>query len=335
MMRTLSFLLRLLLLWPTAVLAVSCQPTELSLTISEAWARPADMGGTSAVYLNLTNHGRVSAELVGISASNGMAALHETTLEGDTMRMRPLDKVIIPAGDTVAFAPGGKHIMLMGLSDALMAGETLSLTLQFASGQTVAVTAEVSQTAPDALTQQALTAVAQGQYVGQVVNPPVPVADFAQPSTHPDIHAFSDLNGQWRVIFFGYMHCPDFCPLTLVDYRTVKEQLPPNIVDDVTFIFISVDAIRDTPDKMEAYLANFDPAFVGFAPDDETLAHLQPSYGFYYQRRLDEGEQAIYTVDHSTRSYLVDPDGYLRASFAYDLPPQQIATALRWYIRHW
>lgn len=195
-----------------------------------------------------------------------------------------------------------------------------------------------TETAPDTsqdpLTQQALTAVAQGHYVGQVVNPPHPVTDFTQPSTRSDIKKFSDLNGQWRVIFFGYMHCPDFCPLTLVDYRDVKTQLPPATVDEISFVFISVDAVRDTPDKMETYLAHFDPAFIGFAPDDETLARIQPDYDFYYERRLDDGDQAIYTVDHSTRSYLVDPNGILRASFAYDTEPHLIAQALQWYVDH-
>ncbi len=182
------------------------------------------------------------------------------------------------------------------------------------------------------LTAKALTAVAEGQYVGQLLNPPIQVQDFSQPSTHPDIDAFSDLHGQWRVVFIGYLHCPDFCPLTLVDYRHVKQELTPTEAEAVSFVFISVDAARDTVAKMKPYLANFDPDFIGFALDDATLTQIQPEYGFYYQRRMAEGSQAVYTVDHSTRSYLVDPDGYLRASFAYSTPPQQIAAALRWYL---
>lgn len=184
------------------------------------------------------------------------------------------------------------------------------------------------------VTEKALTAVAQGQYVGQPLNPPLQVKDFSQTSTHPDINAFSDLTGQWRVIFFGYMYCPDFCPLTLVDYRDVRRQLTPEEDGQIEFIFISVDAARDTPERLQTYLANFDPTFIGFPLDDATLAEIQPEYGFYYQRRMGEGSQAVYTVDHSTRSYLVDPEGYLRASFAYDTPPPQIAEALSWYLTH-
>ncbi|MCA9895918.1 MAG: SCO family protein [Anaerolineae bacterium] len=183
----------------------------------------------------------------------------------------------------------------------------------------------------DALTELALTAQQQDIYVGQVEQPPVRVQDFVAPSSDWALSKFSDTDGTWRVIFFGYMHCPDFCPLTLVDYRNVKALLGDE-AQEITFVFVSVDSIRDTPELMQPYLANFDPDFVGFAPDDATLSQIQPDYNFYYERRMDSGSQAIYTVDHSTRSYLVDRDGVLRASFAYDKDPQMIADALRWYL---
>lgn len=183
----------------------------------------------------------------------------------------------------------------------------------------------------DALTEMALIAQQQDIYVGQIEQPPVRVQDFAAPSSVSALSKFSDTDGTWRVIFFGYMHCPDFCPLTLVDYRNVKELLGDE-AQEITFVFISVDSVRDTPELMQPYLANFDPDFIGFAPDDATLSQIQPDYNFYYERRMDSGSQAIYTVDHSTRSYLVDRDGMLRASFAYDKDPQMIADALRWYL---
>jgi protein SCO1/2 len=185
----------------------------------------------------------------------------------------------------------------------------------------------------DALTEQALAAAAAGVYVGQVVNPPIQTQDFEVPSSHDEVSRLSDLNGKWRVIFFGYMHCPDFCPLTLVDYMRVKAALG-EAASEVDFIYISVDAVRDTASALRRYLANFDTAFIGFSADDATLSRIQPDYGFYYERRLDTGTQAVYTVDHSTRSYLLDRDGVLRASFAYQTAPSDVAGALLWYLDH-
>ncbi len=306
--------------------------------IAGAWARPGE--DMSAAYMRLTNGGTEMERLVAVRSEAGMAEIHEMQMEGDIMRMRPVEGIDIPPGETVALQPGGLHIMLMGLPEPLAAGDTLPLTLVFASGQTVEVTAWVSSTPipfelePDDLTEQSLAAVDAGIYVGQVANPPIQVQDFAVPSSDATVTRLSDLNGTWRVIFFGYMHCPDFCPLTLADYKRVKALLR-DAAEDVTFVYVSVDAIRDTPEAIRRYLANFDPDFVGFSADDETLSRIQPDYGFYYQRRMDSDSLAVYTIDHSTRSYLVDPDGVLRASFAYRTDPRAIADALRWYMDRW
>lgn len=172
-----------------------------------------------------------------------------------------------------------------------------------------------------------------GLYVGDRVDPPLELQDFTLPSSTGETMSLSDLNGQWRVMFFGYLHCPDFCPLTLAEYRQVKGLLGED-AEQVEFVYVSVDGVRDTPEALRAYLGNFDPEFIGFSGDDETLARIQPDYGFYYSRRLDSGSQAVYVIDHSTRSYLVDPEGRLRASFTYDVDPPVIASAIQWHMQH-
>lgn len=319
----------------TACTAVTI-PDADSLTVSGAWARPAE--GMSAAYLQISNNGRSPVQLVGVTTPAAAAAeLHETTMDDDVMRMRPVTAIAIPAGKTVRLEQGGSHIMLLDLVAPLVEGESIGLTLTFDNGVTVETVARVSTIpvtlAPDALTMQAETAVSAGTYLGQIVNPPVLVQDFSLPASREDITRLSDLAGHWRVIFFGYMHCPDFCPLTLVDYQKTKTLLDEQ-AEEVTFIFISVDAARDTPEAIQDYLAHFDPDFVGFAADDATLGRIQPDYGFYYERRLDSGSNAVYTIDHSTRSYLLDRAGVLRASFAYDTEPQAMAMALQWYLAH-
>lgn len=165
-------------------------------------------------------------------------------------------------------------------------------------------------------------------YRGELVEPPIQLQDFTLPASTGQSLSLSDLDGQWRVIFFGYLHCPDFCPLTLAEYRQVKQLLAEEAAQ-VDFIYISVDGVRDTPEALRVYLANFDPDFIGLSGDDVTLARIQPDYGFYYQRRLDSGSQAVYVIDHSTRSYLVNPSGQLVATFTYDISPAAIASAIR------
>lgn len=334
-------------LWMTVALLllalgmVAAAQDESALQITGAWARPSTEGNeVSAAYLQIANQSSHDDALLSVATDAAqMAELHTMAMEGDIMRMRPVDRIDILAGETIVLRPGGLHIMLMDLTTPLIEGESLTLTLTFESGVVLAVEALItSQPIPyelpvDALTEQALDAVSAGVYVGQVANPPIMTQDVAVPSSHAGIDALSDLNGSWRVIFFGYMRCPDFCPLTLAEYKQVKSLLQ-EAASEVTFVFITVDAARDTPEALQRYLANFDSAFVGFAADDDTLARIQPDYGFYYERRMNSDSQAVYTIDHSTRSYLLDRDGILRASFAYDARPRAIADALMWYLEH-
>lgn len=313
-----------------------------ALQVTGAWVRPTAGNDVSAAYLHITNYGDQDDALLSVTTEFApMSELHTMQMDGDVMRMRAVERIDLPAGETVTLRPGGLHIMLMGLSAPLVEGEYLTLTLTFESGATRNAVAIITQQPipyplpMDTLTEQALAAVVEGVYVGQVANPSIMTQDFAVPSSHADVETLHDLNGTWRVIFFGYMHCPDFCPLTLVEYKRVKALLDEAAAaSEVTFVYITVDAVRDTPEALKRYLANFDPEFIGFTADDLTLTRIQPDYGFYYERRMDSASQAVYTIDHSTRSYLLDREGILRASFAYDAEPRAIADALLWYLEH-
>lgn len=183
-----------------------------------------------------------------------------------------------------------------------------------------------------AVTQAQIALASQSDlFIGNVVNPPILLQDFEMPSSMGGNLRLTDLRGSWLVIFFGYLHCPDFCPLTLVSYERIKRFLGDN-AQKVKFVYISVDGARDTPEAMSRYLSNFDDEFIGLTGDDQTLARIQPDYGFYYLRRLDDGNLAVYTVDHSTKTYIVDPNGYLVATIDYGTSIPDMTRALLWYL---
>jgi copper(I)-binding protein len=102
------------------------------IVIEKPWARAAIQGGTGGAFLTIRNTGSQADRL--LSASSPLPRLtevHTTMREGDVMRMAPVGALEIPAGGTVALQPGGLHIMLVGLSQAIRPGETLTLTLNF------------------------------------------------------------------------------------------------------------------------------------------------------------------------------------------------------------
>lgn len=116
------------------------------ITIANPWTREtAPRALSGAGYLTLTNSGKADDRLLGGSTPAARSfELHESSMAGGIMRMRRLDKgVTIPAGGTVKVAPGGIHIMLIGLAKPLVAGTTIPATLRFERAGAVAVTFEV------------------------------------------------------------------------------------------------------------------------------------------------------------------------------------------------
>jgi copper(I)-binding protein len=118
-----------------SMLLAACQPARITtgiLDIRNAWARPAAEGDNGAVYFVIENG--TSQNDVLLSGRTDIASvveLHESQREGDHMSMHQQDEVVLPAGEAVEFSPGGLHMMLVGLTRELKAGETFDITLVF------------------------------------------------------------------------------------------------------------------------------------------------------------------------------------------------------------
>lgn len=119
-----------------------------TVEIANPWARPST-GKTGAAYLTLTNQGTSDDALV--SAESDAAAkvqIHDTTMDGNIMRMRKLDSLPLPAGQTVKVTPGGVHIMLIGLAKPLVEGDTLAMRLVFAKAGQIDISVPVQMKPP-------------------------------------------------------------------------------------------------------------------------------------------------------------------------------------------
>ncbi len=111
----------------------------------------ATSGVITGGYVTITNTGTSADTLVGVQVDHvNSVELHQTIVENDVARMEPMTNGIeIPAGATVALAPGGLHMMLMGVEETLAMGETLSMTLVFASGTELVMPAAIGDIAPE------------------------------------------------------------------------------------------------------------------------------------------------------------------------------------------
>jgi protein SCO1/2 len=117
----------------------------------------------------------------------------------------------------------------------------------------------------------------------------------------------AELEGGFSLLFFGFTNCPDVCPLTLQVLAAARAEIvaeAPNLAPRV--VFVSVDPNRDTPERIAAYLDNFDPEFLGVTASDETLAPLLMSLGVAVEKHTHGG--ANYNVVHNSAIYLLDPN---------------------------
>ena len=131
------------LLIPAVVSLAACQPAR-DVTVERPWVRLAAVpANPSAAYFTIRG-GAKDETLTGVTAPAAQRTeMHESMTSGGMMTMAPLKLVAIRSGDSVSFAPGGKHVMLFALNPEVKPGGTTPLTFTFASGRKLTVAARV------------------------------------------------------------------------------------------------------------------------------------------------------------------------------------------------
>lgn len=120
----------------------------------------------------------------------------------------------------------------------------------------------------------------------------------------------ADYRGKVTLLYFGYTHCPDVCPLTLAHLHVVMQRLGP-LADGARILFVSVDPARDTPPVLHAYVNAFDPHAVGLTGSPGAIEALSKRYRSAFTREPPKGDGS-YEVSHSSAIYLFDRDGKAR-----------------------
>ena len=170
-----------------------------------------------------------------------------------------------------------------------------------------------------------------------VVKPPVEIEDylFWQAKDLTDFKltgadsktlGLKDLKGKWSFIFFGYINCPDVCPLTmgiLGQTFNLIEKVPAAF-QEIQGIFVSVDPKRDTPELIKEYASHFNSKFTGVTGDTTQLDAFSRQMSALYTIETQKTGDA-YQVTHTSTIFLVDPQGRLYGRFPPPHTPQEIA----------
>jgi protein SCO1 len=132
--------------------------------------------------------------------------------------------------------------------------------------------------------------------------------ELADPSGKP--RTLAEFKGRLMVVFFGFTHCPDVCPTTLIELAEVKRQLGADGAK-VQGVFVTVDPERDTPELLKAYVDNFDAGIVALrGTPDETRAAAK--HFRVYFNKVPGKTDSSYSIDHTAGSYVFDATGRVR-----------------------
>jgi protein SCO1/2 len=166
---------------------------------------------------------------------------------------------------------------------------------------------------------------------GTAYNPIIPAPRLQGVQAGGETFDLQALPEKVKLVFFGYTFCPDICPFTLANIKSVYEQLPPYQQQEVAAVFVSVDPQRDTPELLGEYVDAFNPAFYGVHVPAEELETIKQGYGVFAQKSTVAAAESAagYLVDHTAVVYLVDKDDNLRAIYPSDAPPADIAADVR------
>jgi protein SCO1/2 len=162
---------------------------------------------------------------------------------------------------------------------------------------------------------------------GVSVSPePAPLSDFTLTDQSGKARAFSSLRGEPVLVFFGFTHCANVCPMTMARLKALHGA-DGGRLKAARVVMISVDGDRDTPAAMKAYLEPLSPDFVGLTGDPKATAKIAAGFAAVFFKE-PAGKDGSYNVMHSTQVFAVDKAGRLRASFA-DASIEDMATITR------
>ncbi len=151
--------------------------------------------------------------------------------------------------------------------------------------------------------------------------------DIGIADTSGQIRRIEDFKDQVTLVFFGFTRCPDVCPSTLMRLRQVRDALGED-AGKLQVLLVSVDPERDTPDRLEAYVKNFDPSFIGLRPDPAELAKVVKAF-HAIAVKVPTADGKDYTVDHSATIYVYDRRNQLRLIAQPDIAIDAFAADLR------
>lgn len=146
---------------------------------------------------------------------------------------------------------------------------------------------------------------------------------------------WSDFDGKYRIVYFGYAYCPDVCPLDvqkLMKGFAQFQKASPELAAEVQPIFITIDPARDTPAVVGEFTRAFSNDLIGLTGTPEQVDQAAKAFAVYYQKG-EVSESGGYLMDHSRAAFLMGRKGEPIATLPVDQSAEAVAAELAKWVR--
>jgi protein SCO1/2 len=173
------------------------------------------------------------------------------------------------------------------------------------------------------------------RYRGVALSAPMPKPSFTLTDFNGQPYDFAaQTRDKVGLLFFGYTHCPDVCPLHMANIAAVLKQMPAEDRARVVTVFVTTDPERDTPERLRAWLGNFDPSFVGLTGTPAELASAQQLLGLpEATREYLNADSVNYFVGHGAQVFAFARDGYAYTIYPFGIRQEDWANDLPRLVR--
>jgi protein SCO1 len=151
--------------------------------------------------------------------------------------------------------------------------------------------------------------------------------EFALTDHNSQARTLADFKGKAVVVFFGFTQCPDVCPTTLAEMTEAVKQLGSD-GNKLQVLFITIDPERDTPELLKKYVPAFHPSFLGLTGNAEAIAKVAKEFKVFYQKSAGK-TPGSYTMDHTSNSYVFDPQGRVRLVIKHGMGTEPLVQDLK------
>lgn len=171
--------------------------------------------------------------------------------------------------------------------------------------------------------------VRESGFRGITLEHPTPKVDFTLDDTDGrPFHFMADTEGYVTLLFFGYTHCPDICPVHMANLAAVLKDMPWEVRSRIKVVFVSTDPERDSPARIREWLDAFDTNFIGLAGSRDEVDRIMLSFGLP-PAQIQGGDSTNYIIGHASQilafgtdnmARLAYPFGTRQADWSHDLP---------------